>query len=109
MSDYDPLLNKPGLDRPGMNPAGRNDRAYDDAVFEPRSPSRGLYLVVGVVAAIVAAAGLMFFSGDANDRNDMARSPDPGALNAPSNETRTPTIPMRPAETMPAPEQAPRQ
>ena len=63
MSDYDPRIDKP---------------VYDDVAFEPRSPSRGLYLVVGVVAAIVAAAGLMFFSGDRPEGTELARKPGPG-------------------------------
>ena len=78
MSDYDPRIDKP---------------VFDDAAFEPRSPSRGLYLVVGVVAAIVAAAGLMFFSADRAERNDLARNPDPASIDARTNETRTPTVP----------------
>ena len=78
MSDHEPRLN-------------RTLPEYDVA-FEPRSPSRGLYLVVGVVAAIVAAAGLMFFSADRAERNDLARNPDP-AIDARTNETRTPTVP----------------
>lgn len=87
MSDYDPKLDKP---------------AYEDTAFEPHSPSRGLYLVVGVVAAIVAAAGLMFFSGDAPERNELARNPDPATIDARTNETRTPTIPrVAPIPTTP--------
>ena len=78
MSDYDPKLDKP---------------VYNDAAFEPKTPSRGLYLVVGVVAAVVAAAGLMFFSGNKAERNDMARTPDPASINSPTNEPRTPTVP----------------
>jgi hypothetical protein len=94
MSDYDPKLDRP--------------IAYDDAEFGPRTPSRGLYLVVGVVAAIVAAAGLMFFSGGTSDRSDIARSPDPAALNAPSNETRTPVVPrVAPIPATPTPETVP--
>ena len=93
MSDYDPKLNKP---------------VYDDVAFEPRSPSRGLYLVVGVVAAVVAAAGLMFFSGDAPDRNEVARNPDPVSIDSRTNETRTPTIPrVAPVPTTPAEPAAP--
>ena len=76
MTDYDPRLDKP---------------VYDDVVMTPNAPSRGLYLVVGVVAAIVAAAGLMFFSGNTSDRNDMARSPDPAGI-----DTRRPMRPGRP-------------
>lgn len=90
MSDYDPKLNKP---------------AYEDVAFEPRSPSRGLYLVVGVVAAVVAAAGLMFFSGDRAERNDLARNPDPATIDARTNETRTPTVPrVAPIPATPTPE-----
>lgn len=93
MSDYDPKLNKP---------------AYDDVAFEPRSPSRGLYMVVGVVAAIVAAAGLMFFSGDGAERNDVARNPDPASVDTRTNETRTPSIPrVAPVPTTPAEPAAP--
>ncbi|WP_428676669.1 hypothetical protein [Reyranella sp.] len=90
MSDYDPKLNKP---------------VYEDVAFEPRSPSRGLYLVVGVVAAIVAAAGLMFFSSDRPERTDLARNPDPATVNAQTNETRTPTVPrVAPIPATPTPE-----
>lgn len=94
MSDYDPKLDKP---------------VYNDAAFEPKTPSRGLYLVVGVVAAIVAAAGLMFFSGDKTDRNDMARTPDPATINSPTtNEPRTPTVPrITPVPATPTPETVP--
>ncbi len=89
MSDYDPRLDKP---------------AYKDVAFEPRSPSRGLYLVVGVVAAIVAAAGLMFFTGNRIDGIDQARNPDP-AFDARTNETRTPTVPrVAPIPATPTPE-----
>jgi len=92
MSDYDPKLDKP---------------VHDDAAFEPRSPSRGLYLVVGVVAAVVAAGGLMFFSGDGTERNEVARNPDPASIDARTdartNETRTPTIPrVTPTPATPA-------
>jgi hypothetical protein len=93
MSDYDPKLDKP---------------VYNDAAFEPKTPSRSLYLVVGVIAAIVAAAGLMFFSGDKAERNDMARTPDPAGINAPTNETRTPTVPrIAPIPATPTPETLP--
>lgn len=90
MSDYDPKLDKP---------------VYDDVAFEPRTPSRGLYLVVGVVAAVVAAAGLMFFSGDRADRSELARTPDPASIDARTNETRTPTVPrVAPIPATPTPE-----
>lgn len=90
MSDYDPKLDKP---------------VYNDAAFEPKTPSRGLYLVVGMVVAIVAAAGLMFFSGDKTDRNDMARNPDPATINSPTNEPRTPAVPrITPIPATPTPE-----
>lgn len=93
MSDYDPKLDKP---------------VYNDAAFEPKAPSRGLYLVVGVVVAIVAAAGLMFFSGTKTGHNDVARNPDPAALNAPTNETRTPPMPrITPIPATPTPETVP--
>lgn len=93
MSDYDPKLDKP---------------AYDDVAFEPRPPSRGLYLVVGVVAAVVAAAGLMFFSGEGAERNDLARNPDPAPIDTRTNEMRTPTIPrVAPVPTTPAEPAAP--
>ncbi len=100
MSDHEPRLNKP--------------LPEDDVAFQPRTPSRGLYLVVGVVAAAVAAAGLMFFSGDRAGRNDVARNPDPASIDARTNETRTPTvprvtpIPATPTEPVtPAPSQQP--
>ena len=79
MSDHEPRLDKP--------------LPEDDVAFQPRTPSRGLYLVVGVVAAVVAAAGLMFFPGDRAERNDLARNPDPATIDARTNETRTPPIP----------------
>lgn len=100
MPDYDPRTD-PKLD-PTLAPDA-NRRTYEEAVLQPNSPSKGLYLVVGVVAAIVAAAGLMFFSGPTSDRSDMARSPDPATINAPDQGARTPTIPARPAETAPPP------
>lgn len=93
MSDHEPRLDKPLPD--------------GDATFQPRTPSRGLYLVVGVVAAVVAAAGLMFFSGGGVERNDLARNPDPASIDARTdartNETRTPTIPrVTPVPATPA-------
>jgi hypothetical protein len=97
MTDYDPRLDKP---------------VYDDVVMTPKAPSRGLYLVVGVVAAIVAAAGLMFFSGNTADRNDMARSPDPAGIGATTNAPRTPEVPRItpiPATRTPEPVPAPGQ
>lgn len=102
MSDHEPRLDKP---LPGPFPE-------DDMPLQPNAPSRGLYLVVGVVAAIVAAAGLMFFSADRVERNDLARNPDPAALDAGTdartNETRTPTIPrVAPVPTTPAEPAAP--
>ena len=56
MTDYDPRLDKP---------------VFEDVVMTPNAPSRGLYLVVGVVAAIVAAVVLMFFSGNTAERSDL--------------------------------------
>lgn len=106
MPDYDPRTD-PNLQRPRP----------DDPVLQPAAPSRGLYLVVGVVAAIVAVVGLMFLTGPVNDRSDLARTPDPATINAPDQGTRTPTIPARPmerqpdetrpTETLPAPERQP--
>jgi hypothetical protein len=78
MTDYDPRLDKP---------------VHDDVVMTPNAPSRGLYLVVGVVAAIVAAVGVMFFSGNTADRNQMARNPDPAGIGAPAETSRTPAVP----------------
>lgn len=93
MTDYDPRLDKP---------------VYDDVVMTPKAPSRGLYLVVGVVAAIVAAAGLMFFSGNTANRNDMARSPDPAGIGATTNAPRTPEVPrITPIPATPTPEPVP--
>ncbi len=90
MTSYDPRLDKP---------------VYDDVVMTPNAPSRGLYLVVGVVAAIVAAVGLMFFSGNTSDRSEMARSPDPAGINAPADAPRTPTVPrITPIPATPTPE-----
>ncbi|KAF0097035.1 MAG: hypothetical protein FD144_5445 [Rhodospirillaceae bacterium] len=90
MSDYDPKLDKP---------------VYDDVAFQPRTPSRGLYVVVGVVAAVVAAAGLMFFSGDRAEQSELARTPDPASIDARTNETRTPTVPrVAPIPATPTPE-----
>lgn len=95
MPDYDPRTD-PKLD-PTLAPDA-NRRTYEEAVLRPNAPSKGLYLVVGVIAAIVAAAGLMFFSGPASDRSDIARTPDPAIINAPDQGARTPTIPARPAD-----------
>jgi hypothetical protein len=73
-----------------------------------RTPSRGLYLVVGVVAVLMIAVGLLFMSGTVDIHNDTARAPpDPAATTIPPDETRTPAIPMRPTpaptDTAPAP------
>jgi hypothetical protein len=92
MPDYDPRTD-PKLDPTSAPDANR--RAYRDAVFEPAGPSRSLYLVVGIVAAIVAAVGLMFFSGPPSDRSDVAGSPNPATMPAPDPGTRTPTVPPR--------------
>jgi len=59
MSDYDPK-------RP----------PYDDAMFEPSEPSRAFYLVVGVIAAIVMAAGLIFLAGPIDERTELACTPN---------------------------------
>ncbi|MBN9515119.1 MAG: dynamin [Alphaproteobacteria bacterium] len=77
-----------------------------------RTPSRGLYLVLGVVAVLVIAVGMLFMSGTVEVRNDTARAPtDPAARALPADEPRTPAIPMRPApapanpaDTTPAPD-----
>ena len=93
MTDYDPKLDKP---------------TYNDAAFVPKAPNRSLYLVVGVIVAIVAAAGLMFFASNTQERNDMARTPDPANVAAPTGETRTPTVPrIAPIPATPAPDTAP--
>ena len=93
MTDYDPRLNKP---------------VYDDVVMTPKAPSRGLYLVVGVVAAIVAAVGVMFFSGNTAHQSDVARSPDPAGIGAPADTSRTPEVPrITPIPTTPTPESVP--
>lgn len=93
MPDYDPRTD-PKLD-PVLT-SGKRRRWTGDGVFQPAAPSRGFYLVVGIIAAIVAAAGLIFFSGSSPDRRDLARNPDPAAVAAPDPGTRTPTIPTRP-------------
>ena len=75
-------------------------------------PSRGLYLVLGVVAVHAIAVGMLFMSGTVEVRNDTARAPtDPAARALPADEPRTPAIPMRPApapanpaDTTPAPD-----
>ena len=78
---------------------------------ELRTPSRGLYLVLGVVAVLVIVAGMLFMSGTVEVRNDTARAPsDPAASSLRTDEPRTPAIPMRPTpapaptETTPAPD-----
>jgi len=55
-----------------------------------RSPSRGLYLVLGVVAVLVIVVGMLFMSGTVDLRNDTARAP-------PDPAETTPT-PDRPAQ-----------
>jgi hypothetical protein len=89
---------------------------YDDKAFEPKPPNRSLYLVVGVISAIVAAAGLMFFSSRTPERNDIARTPDTAGIGAPTGEPPTPTVPritpgitpgITPIPATPAPETAP--
>lgn len=93
MTDYDPKLDKP---------------VYDDVVMTPKAPSRGLYLVVGVVAAIVAAVGVMFFSGNTAHQSDLARNPDPAGIGAPPDTTRTPEVPrITPIPATPTPESVP--
>jgi len=93
MTDDNPKLGKP---------------VYNDKAFEPKTPNRSLYLVVGVISAIVAALGLMFFSGNSQERNDTARTPDPANITAPSSEPRTPTVPrFAPVPATPALETAP--
>lgn len=74
-----------------------------------RTPSRGFYLVIGVVAVLVIAVGVLFMSGTVDVRNDTARAPpDPATTTAPSDEPRTPAIPMRPpTDTAPAPNTPP--
>lgn len=95
MIDDDPRLDKP---------------VPDDVVMTPKAPSRGLYLVVGVVAAIVAAAGLMFFSGNTTPRSELARNPDPAGIGAASNAPRTPEVPrITPIPATPTPETVPAQ
>ena len=77
-----------------------------------RSPSKGLYLVLGVVAVLVIVVGMLFMSGTVDIRKDTARAPfDPAPTALPTDEPRTPAIPMRPApapanpaDTTPAPD-----
>ena len=72
-----------------------------------RSPSKALYLVLGVVAVLVIVVGMLFMSGTVDLRNDTARAPpDPAGTALPADEPRTPAIPMRPAptETTPGPD-----
>ncbi len=65
---------------------------------ELRTPSRGLYLVLGTVAVLVIVVGMLFMSGTVEVRKDTARAPpDPAATSMPADEPRTPAIPMRPA------------
>ena len=97
MTDYDPR--PPTGSDPG--PGGRNNPDYIDP-----GAGKGLYLMVGVLVAIVLAAGLLFFTAAPGDRTDQAREPD-RTLNVPTNEPRTPAIPPRadpaPNPTTPAP------
>lgn len=67
MADYDP-------ERP----------PYDDRMLEPSAPSRAFYLVVGLIAAIVALAGLLFLSGPIDGRTELARTPEPASLDVPA-------------------------
>ena len=72
-----------------------------------RPPSRGLYLVLGVVAVLVIVVGMLFMSGTDDIRKDTARAPlDPAPTALPADEPRTPAIPMRPGptETTPTPD-----
>jgi hypothetical protein len=89
--------------------SGDNSRlgkpVYNEKAFEPKTPNQSLYLVVAMIAAIVAAVGLMFMSSNTQERNDIARTPDPAGIGAPTSEPRTPTVPRVPP--IPAPETAP--
>lgn len=71
-------------------------------------PSRGLYLVLGVVAVLAIAVGMLFMSGTVEVRNDTARAlPDPAATASPADEPRTPAIPVRPAPAPANPAETP--
>ncbi len=64
--------------------------------------------MVGVVAAVVAAVGVMFFSGNTAHQSDVARSPDPAGIGAPADTSRTPEVPrITPIPTTPTPEPVP--
>jgi hypothetical protein len=75
-----------------------------------KTPSRAFAVVVGVIAVLVIAVGVLFASGTVEFQRDTARAPmDPAETTRPTDEPRTPAIPMRPApapaptETTPSP------
>lgn len=72
---------------------------------ELKTPSRAFAVVVGVIAVLVIAVGVLFASGTVEFQRDTARAPmDPAETTRQADEPRTPAIPMQPA---PAPAPAP--
>lgn len=100
MSDHDPRLDKPN---------------YEDVAFEPRPPSRGLYLVVGVVAAIIGGDRPDVLLGPSDRRKRPGPQPGSGsdryadqrdADAVRSRGSREPATPT-PEPVTPAPSQQP--
>lgn len=71
-----------------------------------KTPSRAFAVVVGVIAVLVIAVGVLFASGTVEFQRNTARAPmDPAATTRQADEPRTPAVPIRPAPT-PAPTDA---
>jgi hypothetical protein len=73
-----------------------------------KTPSRAFSVVLGVIAVLVIAVGVLFASGTVEFQRNTARAPmDPAETTRSADEPRTPAMPMRPAavppDTAPAP------
>lgn len=91
MTDYIP--NPPNPEREPRN----YDRYYEV------DSGRGVTLVVGILVAIALAAGLMFFAGTPNDRNDQAQAVPAQERTLPAQADRATITPM---PTRPEPQPA---
>lgn len=71
-----------------------------------KTPSRAFAVVVGVIAVLAIAVGMLFASGTVEFQRNTARAPmDPAETTRQADEPRTPAVPMRPAPA-PAPTEA---
>ena len=63
-----------------------------------KTPSRAFAVVVGVIAVLVIAVGVLVASGTVEFQRNTARAPaDPPETTRSADEPRTPAVPMRPA------------